>query len=263
MKPTGIRPTVVKLGGAALRDESVVSGICHELSALLTSGAPLVIVHGGGPAINEELTSKGITWEFIRGQRVTTDAMMDVIETVLSGKVNKTLVRALNHSQVRAVGLSGTDARMLQCEALSPEMGRVGEIKTVDASAIEAILNAGLTPVISPIGVGQEGKVAGQAFNINADFAACRIAEALGAEKLVFLTDQEGILDSDKKLISEINSTGLEALISSGTVQGGMLAKTQTILHALSHGVSKVQVLNGCTPHVLTSATPVGTLCHA
>jgi acetylglutamate kinase len=268
VKPSGIRPTVIKLGGAALRDEKVVSGICRELASLqatfLTHGAPLVIVHGGGPAINEELTSKGITWEFVRGQRVTTDAMMDVIETVLSGKVNKSLVRALNHSQVRAVGLSGTDARMLQCKALSPEMGRVGEIMEVDTSAIHAILNAGLTPVIAPIGVGPlEGEMAGQAFNINADFAACRIAEVLGAEKLVFLTDQDGILDSDKKLISEISSAGLSRLIESGVVQGGMLAKTQTILHALSHGVSKVQVLNGCTPHVLTSATPVGTLCHA
>ena len=105
-----IRPIVIKLGGAALRDESVVQSICSELS-LLHSSAPLVLVHGGGPAINDELTSKGITWEFVRGQRVTTEVMMDVIETVLSGKVNKTLVRALNHGGVRAVGLSGADAK--------------------------------------------------------------------------------------------------------------------------------------------------------
>lgn len=257
-----MKPTVIKLGGAALKDDSVVLEICRELASLQKSGSPLVplvIVHGGGPAINEELTSKGITWEFVRGQRVTTDVMMDVIETVLSGKVNKKLVRTLNHSQVRAVGLSGTDARMLQCEMLSPELGRVGEVKSVNTSAIEALLSAGLTPVISPIGVGSDGK----AFNVNADFAACRIAEALGAEKLIFLTDQDGILDADKKLISEINSMGLQNLISTEVVQGGMLAKTQTILHALSNGVSKVQVLNGRTPRILTSATPVGTLCHA
>ena len=169
---------------------------------------------------------------------------------------------------------------MLQCEVIAPELGRVGEVKTVDTSAIRAVLNEGLVPVISPIGVGSDGR----AFNINADFAACRIAEALGAQKLIFLTDQDGILDADQKLISRVNPAGLEGLMGAGTVQGGMLAKTQTILHALYNGIPEVQVVNGRTPNVLSaslsslvtsgvlsggtvhtaqSATSIGTTCHA
>jgi acetylglutamate kinase len=257
------RPTVFKLGGAALREPKIIEILGKVLSCLHSSGCPLVIVHGGGPAINEELTSKGIQWEFIRGQRVTTEPMMDVIEMVLCGKVNQTLVRALSHTRARAVGLSGADARMLQCETLSPEMGRVGEVKKVDVSVIETLLQADFLPVISPIGVGPEG----QAMNINADWAACRIAEALGAERLFFLTDQDGILDGEKKLISEINSAGLESLLSSGVVQGGMLAKTQTILHALYNGISRVRVMNGRSLTDFDSSQSIeekrGTLCHA
>lgn len=255
------KTVLIKLGGAALQDEALVRSICSDLMLIRSVGVKLAIVHGGGPLINKELESKNISWEFIDGQRKTTPEMMDVIEMVLCGRVNRFLVRTLNHAGVRAVGVSGADASTLMCKKAGETLGQVGVIEEIDSTLIKAIMNAGGIPVIAPVGLGYDGK----AFNVNADWAASRLAQALGIQKLLFLTDQEGILSSSGKLIPELDAGELENLIEMGTVKGGMLAKTQTILHALGHGVHDVHVLNARRPHGLIEELftdrGVGTVC--
>ncbi len=257
---------LIKLGGAALEDESLVAALCEDLSLIRGAGVNVVLVHGGGPAINRELERRGITWTFVDGLRVTTPPMMETIEMVLCGQVNRRIVRTLNKFSVRAIGLSGSDARLLFCKPLRKELGLVGEITAVRPAAIEAILKTqdegiGTIPVIAPIGVDENG----QAYNINADWAAVRIAEALGIDKVLFLTDQEGILGADAKLIPELDAGELEVLIDSGVVKGGMLAKVNTVLHALKNGVKDVHIFNARRPHGLLEELftdhGVGTVC--
>jgi acetylglutamate kinase len=260
---------LIKLGGAALQDSELVVSLCEDFALIRSVGVSVVLVHGGGPSINQELTTHGIQWEFIDGQRVTTPAMMDIVEMVLCGSVNRRIVRTLNHAGVTAVGLSGADARTLQCRQSNKKLGQVGKIDKVDPSFINTVLNTqlepgkGCIPVIAPVGVGKDG----QAFNVNADWAASRIAEALGIKKIIYLTDQHGILDGEKKLISELDAGELEHLIESGVVQGGMLAKAQTMLHALKNGVSDIHVLNARRPHALIEElftdVGVGTVCRS
>ncbi len=257
---------LIKLGGSALQDEKLVERLCEDLSLIRSVGVRLVLVHGGGPAINAELTLRGITWEFFEGQRITSPEMMDVIEMTLGGRVNRRIVRTLNHAGVPAVGLSGTDASTLFCKKQNDKLGQVGEIVSVNPQIIEAILatqkgGVGAIPVIAPTGFGKKG----EAYNINADWAAARIAEALKIEKLIFLTDQDGILGADKKLLPELDAGELEALIDTQVVQGGMLAKVRTVQHALKHGVSQVHILNAKRPHGLIEELftdqGVGTVC--
>lgn len=251
---------VVKLGGAALEDVALVRSICESIALVRSVGVQLVIVHGGGPAINRELTAHGITWEFVDGQRVTTPEMMELIEMVLCGHVNNRIVRTLNQQGVKAIGLSGTDGMTLLCKQSSAKLGQVGAIEKVDTSLIEQLLPLGV-PVLAPVGVGKNGK----AFNINADWAAARVAQALGVKKLIFLTDQNGILDSQGKVIEELDAGQLEGLIETEVVKGGMLAKVRTIVHALKNGVTDVHVINARNPHGLIeelfTEQGVGTAC--
>jgi acetylglutamate kinase len=262
---------LIKLGGAALQDSTLVESICEDFARMQSVGVSLVLVHGGGPSINQELTTHGIHWEFIDGQRVTTPEMMDIVEMVLRGSVNSRLVRTLNRAGLRAVGVSGADAQMLQCKPSDPRLGQVGTIDKVDVSYVQSLLNtqnnamgnsqSGYVPVIAPTGCGKEG----QAFNLNADWAACHIALALGIKKVLFLTDQDGILDAQGRLISELDAAELEGLIEAGVVKGGMLAKARTMLYALRHGVKDIHVLNARRPHGLIeelfTSGGVGTVC--
>lgn len=260
------KTVLIKLGGAALQDSELVTQICEDLTLIRSVGVSVVLVHGGGPSINRELTLRGIQWEFIDGQRVTTPEMMDVIEMVLCGSVNRRIVRTLNQSGVRAVGMSGVDASLLLCKQADPRLGQVGKIEQVNTTFVQSVLGTqeagvGAIPVIAPIGIGRKG----EAYNINADWAASRIAQALGIQKLLFLTDQDGILDGGQKLIEELDAGELETLIETGVVKGGMLAKAQTIVHALRNGVSDVHVLNARRPHGLINELftdhGVGTVC--
>ncbi len=263
---TGKR-VMIKLGGAALEDQELVRSICSDLMLMRSVGVPLIIVHGGGPAINRELKLHGIDWKFVEGLRVTTPEMMEVIEMVLCGYVNRRIVRTLNQAGVPAVGLSGGDALMLQCTTQSPQLGLVGSIQQVDPVLIESILknqsegNIGTIPVIAPVGVGDSG----ESMNINADWAASRIAQKLTIKKLFYLTDVEGILDAKGNLIPELDAAELEKLIEKGVVQGGMLAKANSILEALRNGVEDVHVLNARQPHGLIqelfTQKGVGTVC--
>ncbi len=240
---------LIKIGGAALEDLALVRSICEGLMLIRSVGVKIVLVHGGGPAINRELTTHGLTWEFIDGQRVTTPEMMDVIEMVLCGHVNKRIVRALNHQGIRAVGTSGIDGSTLLCKQASVKLGQVGHIERVNTGLLQALIagEGDCIPVIAPIGIGKNGK----AYNINADWAAARLAQGLGIKKMLFLTDQDGILDAQKKVIPELDAGQLEQLIETGVVSGGMLAKTRTIIHALRNGVTDVHVLNARHPHGL------------
>lgn len=258
---------VIKLGGAALQDDQLIQDICEDLIAIRAVGVSVVIVHGGGPAINQELTARGIKWEFINGLRVTTPEMMEVIETTLCGKVNRRIVRALSRHGIKAVGFSGIDARTLMCKPADARLGRVGVIDKVNPSLIEKVLSmqneAGVKPipVIAPVALGRDG----QSYNVNADWAASRIASSLGVTKMLFLTDQEGILDPTGKLIPELDAAELENLIETGVVKDGMLAKTQTILDALKNKVTDVHILNARRPHALIEElftnSGVGTVC--
>lgn len=253
--------TVIKLGGAALREPSRIQALCAELGRVRAHGLPLVVVHGGGPSINAELELHGIGWSFIEGQRITPPAAMDIVEMVLCGSVNPRLVRALGASGARAVGLSGADAGLLRCSPVSDVLGQVGRIERVDTCWLWQLLRLDVVPVIAPTGVGEDGA----SFNINADWAAAAIAGALGAAKLLFVTDQDGILDAGKAVVPELCPVELEELIAQGAIQGGMLAKTRALLHALRSGVDEIQVVNGAVPGNISAALieelPAGTVC--
>jgi acetylglutamate kinase len=252
---------LIKVGGAALEDKAIVAGLCADLNRLRSVGVKVVLVHGGGPSINAELKLRNIQWEFIEGQRVTTPEMMDVIEMVLCGHVNQKLVRQLNASGVKAIGLSGADAGTLMCAQASAKLGQVGRIDSVGTTLIDSIVASDTIPVIAPVGMGLDGA----AFNVNADWAATRVAQALHIKKMLFLTDQDGILDVRGKVIPELDAAELEQLAEKGIVHGGMLAKVQTVIHALRNGVSDVHILNARKPHSLIEELftdgGVGTIC--
>lgn len=258
---------LVKLGGAALENTSLVADLCEDLALIRSAGVSLVLVHGGGASINQELERRNITWDFHDGQRVTTPEMMEVIEMVLCGKVNKKVVRTINSTGISAAGLAGTDNQTLSCQKTEPRLGQVGTIHKIDSSLIDNHLQSqretgkGTIPVIAPVGVDEKG----HAVNINADWAASRLAQALGIKKVFFMTDQDGILDPEGKVISEIDTHGLEALCNDGVVKGGMLAKTRAILDALRNGVKQVHIVNGSKPHSLIEEfytdMGIGTVC--
>jgi acetylglutamate kinase len=244
---------VVKLGGSVLQDDEVLRLLCEDLAAIRKVGVSIIAVHGGGPAINAELERRGIKWSFHEGQRVTSPEMMAVIEATLCGSVNRRVVRGLYAAGLKAVGLSGADAGTLVCKAADPRLGQVGLIERVNGALIDFTLamqdelGARGIPVIAPVGVGRDGK----AYNINADWVASRVASHYGVAKMVFLTDQDGILGPDGKLIPEIDAGELEQMIEDGSVRDGMLAKARTIQHALQNGVTDVHVINARRPGAL------------
>ncbi len=247
------RTIVIKLGGSILQDDELLSSICQDLASIRNVGVQTVLVHGGGPAINQELERRGIKWEFVNGLRVTTPEMMDVIEMVLCGTVNRRIVKALGRMGLKPIGLSGVDAASILCRRADKNLGRVGEIERINTSWMKQILASEdelghrSLPVIAPIGFGRDGLT----YNINADWVASRVASALGVTKMVFLSDQDGILDSRGQMIPELDAGELEQLIEDGVVSGGMLAKTKTILHAVKNGVTDVHIINGRRPNVL------------
>ncbi|MEK7355913.1 MAG: acetylglutamate kinase [Bdellovibrionota bacterium] len=260
-RPLAGQRVLLKLGGATLQDPDVITRVARDVTAATEAGASIAIVHGGGPAINEELTRRGITWNFFEGQRITTPEMMDVIETVLCGHVNRKIVRALNTSHVEALGFSGVDGRTLQCRLSDERMGLVGVVTKVDTSIFTSwMTEPKRVGVMAPVGWGGEGR----ALNVNADWAAAQVACSMKVNRLVYLTDQDGILDQDKTLIPRATASALERLIETGVVAGGMLAKVRTILFALDHGVEGVQIANARKPQALLdvlTGKEIGTLC--
>ncbi len=234
---------VVKLGGSALGShdttiEDVV--ICHRL------GIRVVLVHGGGSAISDWLKRIGKEPRFVNGLRVTDDETMDLVVMTLAGQVNKQLVGEILRRGGRAVGISGLDGGMLRAQVRDPALGRVGDVTRVNLEPLVAVLNAGYIPVVAPVALGDDGV----ALNVNADTAAAELAAALGATKVIFLTDVPGVLDAEKRLLSELSALEAKDLIAQKVISGGMIPKVEACLRALA-GVERSHIIDGRVPHAL------------
>jgi acetylglutamate kinase len=241
---------VVKFGGAAMDDPAQAVLFAQDIVLMRSVGMRPVVVHGGGPQIGQLMTRLGKEPEFRDGLRVTDADTLDIARMVLVGKVNRDIVSAINVHAPLAVGMSGEDAGLITATARSPELGFVGDVDAVNASILERVLAQGLIPVVATIG----SDVGGQAYNINADTAAGAVAEALRAEKLVYLTDVEGLrrhADDPTTVVSSIAVDELEPMIESGTLEGGMLPKVTSCARAVRKGVGHAHILDGRMPHAL------------
>ncbi len=249
---------VVKIGGNAI-GESLTS-FAKDIVLMRQIGINAVVVHGGGQKINLTLDRLGIESSFIKGKRVSSPEIVEIAEMVLSGHVNKQIVQAINTEGGQAIGISGKDANIMVCEMAEPELGLVGIPKEVNAIVLRDLFNNGLIPVMAPIGVSEDGTT----LNVNGDTAAGAIASALNADRLLLLTDVDGVLDKKDTLISRLTPEEVESHIQSGIIQGGMIPKTETALNAVRDGVRAVVILNGKTPNsvLLELFTPhgIGTL---
>ena len=244
---------VIKYGGAAMVDEAIKHTVMEDIALMKLIGMKPVIVHGGGPEINQMLKKVGKESVFKNGLRVTDEETVEVAEMVLAGKVNKSIVQLLEQQGICAAGLSGKDGNTMLCTKNMPhgeDFGYVGKIVHVNTGLIDTMLSAGFTPVIAPIGTDENA----QSYNINADYAALHIAKALKAKKLVFMTDVPGILrdiEDPSSFISEIRASAALGLIEDGTISGGMIPKVKSCLEAIEGGVQNVHILDGRIEHCL------------
>ena len=247
---------VVKYGGHAMGDEEGARNFARDMVLLEQSGVNPVVVHGGGPQIGAMLNKLGIKSEFADGLRVTDKATVEVVEMVLAGAINKQIVGLINSEGGRAIGLCGKDGNMVTAqkvvraeqEGKAPvDLGFVGEPSRVDSTVLEQILGRELIPVLAPIAQGSEGET----FNVNADTFAGAIAGALGAKRLLLLTDVPGVLDKDKNLIKQLRIGDIPGLIADGTITGGMIPKVETCIYAIEKGVEGVVILDGKIPHAV------------
>lgn len=251
---------VIKYGGNAMVEEDLEIAFARDIVLLKLVGMNPVVVHGGGPQIGDLLSRLSIPTRFVDGMRVTDAATMDVVEMVLGGLVNQALVSLINKQGGRAVGVTGKDGNLIRARKLTlrrtepgqvePEIvdiGQVGEVEHVDTGVIEALTAANFIPVIAPIGVGEHG----ESYNINADLVAGRVAAALRAEKLILLTNKPGILDRNGATLPTLTATEVETLVAAGTINEGMLPKTDCALEALRDGVRSVQIIDGTVAHSL------------
>ncbi len=251
------KTVVVKYGGNAMTGDETEDAFARDIVLLKTVGINPVVVHGGGPQIAELLQRVGKVSSFVAGMRVTDAETMDVVEMVLGGKVNKAIVNRINQNGGRAIGLTGKDAnllrarRMLVQERLADgstqqvDVGHVGEVIGVQTDVLQLLLNSDFIPVIAPVGVGD----AGESYNINADLVAGKIAEALGAEKLILATNIPGVLDKNKNILTGLSTADVDALIADGTIYGGMLPKIECALSAVKNGVHSAHIFDGRVAH--------------
>ncbi len=241
---------VIKYGGNAMINEQLKEQVMEDIVLLSLIGVKVVLVHGGGPEITDTLKKIGKESQFVNGLRVTDKETADVVQMVLAGKINKTLVNMLGLKGARAIGISGLDAQMIKAEMKDSRLGYVGKITEVDVTPINDLLRKGYIPVVSTIACDDKGNV----YNINADTAAAYIAGGLQAERLFTMTDIEGILrDKDDKnsLIPCIDIKGAEELFDTGVISGGMIPKVECCIEAIHKGVKKVVILDGRVPHEL------------
>jgi len=251
---------VVKYGGHAMGEEETALRFGRDIALLEQVGVNPVVVHGGGPQINAMLQRLNVKSTFVQGLRVTDQEMLDVVEMVLAGPVNKQVAEAITRAGALAVGISGKDgglirARKLQRTYRDPDsniekvldLGFVGEPVSVNPKVLHLLIGADIVPVVAPVGVGEDG----QTYNINADMAAGAIAAALGAERLLMLTDVPGVLDPEKRLIPEMTVAEVRAGIAAGWITGGMIPKVETCIHAVERGVRGAVILDGRIPHAV------------
>lgn len=251
---------VIKYGGAAMVDDALKNAFAQDIVLLNLIGIRPVIVHGGGPRINKTMEKMGKTPIFIQGQRVTDEETIDIVEMVLGGLINKQIVSLINNHGGFAVGLSGKDGNLIKAKKkiikkMSPEtgvpeildLGLVGEVEKINPKILTSMDESGFIPVIAPISAGPNNET----LNINADYVAGEVASALNAEKLILLTDVEGIKDKKDKLISSLSTNKIKSLVTSKTISGGMLPKVQACQNALGGKVGKTHIIDGRIPHAL------------
>jgi len=248
---------VVKFGGNAMVDPSLQADFARDVVLLKLVGMDPVVVHGGGPQIEQLLTRLGIKSEFVQGMRVTDAATMDVVEMVLGGAVNKDIVTLINQAGGKAVGLTGQDGAFIRARKLMMssrerpnellDIGQVGEIESINPGVIDSLEQGGFIPVVAPIGVGADGL----SYNINADLVAGKLAEVLHAEKLVMMTNTPGVLDEEGRLLTGITPRQIDEMVAAGTLSGGMLPKIASALEAARAGVKSVHIIDGRVPHAL------------
>ena len=251
---------VIKYGGHAMVDRELKKDFAMDITLMNYIGLNPVVVHGGGPQIEKVLKKMGKSSKFIEGLRVTDEESMEVVEMVLVGKVNKEIVSLINQQGGKAVGLSGKDGNLITAKKLklsssssksSPrklkDIGQVGEVASINPHVIETLDRSKFIPVIAPVGLGENGET----YNINADTVAGKIASALKAEKLILLTDTDGVLDNKRALISSMNERKAKTLIKKGQISGGMIPKVNCCLHALKEGVAKTHIIDGRIRHAI------------
>jgi len=253
---------VIKYGGNAMVDEDLKNSFARDVVLMKAVGINPVIVHGGGPQIGDLLERVGKQSEFINGMRVTDRETMDIVEMVLGGQVNKSIVNLINSHGGRAVGLTGKDGSLIYAEKLHVsrnnadpavntseliDLGHVGKVSSIDTSVIDMLIHSDFIPVIAPIGVGGDG----ESYNINADLVAGKIAEVLQAEKLILLTNTAGLLDADGKLLTGLNAKQVNDLIDEGVIYGGMLPKIGCALDAVQAGVTTAHIIDGRVQHAV------------
>ncbi len=248
---------VIKYGGNAMTEEALKEGFARDVVLLKLVGINPVVVHGGGPHINALLAKVGKQSEFIQGMRVTDRETMDVVEMVLGGRVNKEIASLINQHGGRAVGLTGKDGSFIRARKMMIrsaeksdewlDIGQVGEVASIDPALVELLDKGDFIPVIAPIGIGENG----EAYNINADLVAGKLAETLKAEKLILLTNTSGVLDKSGGVLTGLDAGRVEELIEDGTISGGMLPKVNCALEAVKHGVKTAHIIDGRVAHAL------------
>ena len=239
---------VVKYGGNAMINQELKEQVMEDIVLLWLTGVKVVLVHGGGPEISEMMNKLGKKAEFVDGLRVTDKETVDIVQMVLAGKINKSLVNYLESNGGKAMGVSGMDGRLIEAKMKNPKLGYVGEIVKVNIGAVEDLLNNGYIPVVSTVGCDKEGN----SYNINADTAAAHIAGALNAKRLIMMTDIEGVLkdkDDPTTLIPEIKASEAKRLYDEGVISGGMIPKVECCVDAIAKGVKKVIIMDGRVPH--------------
>jgi acetylglutamate kinase len=248
---------VIKYGGNAMTDDKLKNSFAHDVVLLKLVGINPVVVHGGGPQIDELLKQLGKKGEFVQGMRVTDAETMDVVEMVLGGQVNAEIVNLVNQHGGRAVGLTGKDGGLIRAKKMlvrsngdSDELidiGQVGEVDTIDPEIVHHLLTHDFIPIIAPLGVGKKGET----YNINADLVAGKMAEILKAEKLIVLTNTPGVLDKNGNLLTGLSSKKVDELFANGTISGGMLPKISSALDAVKNGVNTCHIIDGRVEHAL------------
>ena len=248
---------VIKYGGNAMIEEKLKRSFAHDVVLLKLVGMNPVVVHGGGPQIDDQLKRLGMKGEFVQGMRLTDAETMDVVEMVLGGQVNKDIVNLINQHGGRAVGLTGTDGGLIRAKKMlvrangdsdeKIDIGQVGEVESIDPEIVHQLHTNDFIPVIAPLGVGKKGET----FNINADLVAGKMAEILKAEKLIVLTNTPGVLDKGGNLLTGLTSKKVDELFANGTISGGMLPKISSALDAVKNGVNTCHIIDGRVEHAL------------
>ena len=236
---------VVKFGGNAMGDHKEMASFARDIVLMRQVGVNPVVVHGGGPMINEMLKRVGVESHFVNGKRVTDEATMEVVEMVLVGRVNTRIVQAISEAGGRAVGLTGKDARLMICTPTDPALGLVGTPAQMDPTVLKKLFEAEIIPVVAPIGMG----VNGETYNVNGDTAAGAVAESLLADRLLLLTDVTGVKNEAGEVVTELKAHQVREMTEAGIIAGGMIPKTETAVHAVEHGVRAVVILDGRVPN--------------